>query len=772
VAIAPTTSEGDGKGVRRVARAEARSFAPAEARAAPAKLAAAPAQAAAAEAEAPSVQLGPLQEYWLDAHQRSILFLDILRRRGNTYFEHNAQTAPNVLHFGADVVLDGRTLPRPVNYAVVSIEAPEGVVTDPAKAPFIVVDPRAGHGPGIGGMKQDSEIGMALRAGHPCYFVGFLPEPVPGQTIEDVWTAEAAFVEAVAARHPLSESKPIVIANCQAGWQTMIMAATRPELTGPILLAGSPLSYWAGVRGKNPMRYFGGVMGGAWAAALAGDLGGGIFDGANLVANFESLNLANTWWEKPYNVYSKVDTEADRFLDFETWWGSPVLLNAEEMLWIANELFIGNKLSSGELHTSDGLRIDLRNIRAPIIVFCSWGDNITPPQQALDWITDLYARDEEIARNGQTIVYTLHQSIGHLGIFVSGKVATKEHREFVSCMDMIYLAPPGLYEAVITEADGQANGELIDGRYLFRLEPRTLADIRALGGNSPEDDLRFATAARVSEIGLDLYKLLAGMPVRLMTPPAVAEALRRLHPNRMRFALFSDQNPMMREVEARAERVREARAPVASDNPYLMAQQAASNGIAAWLDALGTARDRFVESWFLSVYGSPLLQAAVGVDQRDADRRITRDLVREVGEARSRSGLDQQFEAGGPAEAACRALFYIRMPEGAFDERSFALLRSLRAERPAAERRSLGDLRAMFKEQFLLMRSDSERAIEAIPKLLPDDPKARQEVLDLVKRVEAARELPPEGRRRLERVERLFGSGVKKGATEPETTRG
>ncbi len=69
-------------------------------------------------------------------------------------------------------------------------------------APFVVVDPRAGHGPGIGGMKQDSEIGVALAAGHPCYFIGFLPHPVPGQTIEDVCSAEAAFMETVAARHP------------------------------------------------------------------------------------------------------------------------------------------------------------------------------------------------------------------------------------------------------------------------------------------------------------------------------------------------------------------------------------------------------------------------------------------------------------------------------------------------------------------------------------------------------------------------------------------
>ena len=52
--------------------------------------------------------------------------------------------------------------------------------------------------------------------------------------------------------HPDAEGKPVVIANCQAGWQIMMMAAINPNRTGPIMLAGSPLSYWAGVHGKNP----------------------------------------------------------------------------------------------------------------------------------------------------------------------------------------------------------------------------------------------------------------------------------------------------------------------------------------------------------------------------------------------------------------------------------------------------------------------------------------------------------------------------------------
>src|SRR5207244_7807817 len=150
---------------------------------------------------------------------------------------------------------------------------------------------------------------------------------------------------------------------------------------GPILLAGAPLSYWSGKGTQNPMRYSGGLLGGSWLASLAGDLGNGRFDGAHIVSNFESLNPANTLWSKQYNLYSKIDTEAPRYLEFERWWGGHVILNAEEIQFIVDELFVGNNLAAGRINASNGTAIDLRNIRTPIVVFCSSGDNITPPQQ-------------------------------------------------------------------------------------------------------------------------------------------------------------------------------------------------------------------------------------------------------------------------------------------------------------------------------------------------------------------------------------------------------
>jgi pimeloyl-ACP methyl ester carboxylesterase len=707
----------------------------------------------------PTPGANDLLDYWVDAWQRSILLWDVLRQRGNNCVEHNSRTAPNVLSFDVELVLDGRTLPRPVNYGLVRIKPPEGTQIDAKKRPFIVFDPRAGHGPGIGGMKQDSEIGVALAAGHPCYFVGFLPDPVPGQTIEDVCEAEARFVAEVVKRHPAAAGKPCLIGNCQAGWQIMMMSAIHPEHVGPIVLAGSPLSYWAGVHGKNPMRYLGGLLGGTWLTSLAGDLGNGIFDGANLVANFESLHPDNTYWKKIYNVYSNIDTEPPRFLEFEKWWGSPVLLNAEEMQSIADQLFVGNKLTSGELRSSNGLRVDLRNIKSPIIVFCSWGDDITPPQQALDWILDLYNHEGEIVVADQTIVYCLHQSIGHLGIFVSGKVATKEHEEFAQSMDMIDLMPPGLYEAVITGIDGKVeNPELVQGNYLFTLETRKLDDIRALGGNSFEDDLAFATAARVSEVTQGVYSTLMRPVVRAMATETNAELTRRLHPNRLRFEIFADENPLMRPVANWAETVRENRRPVSADNPYLAWERMTSEMIGEGLKLWGEARDAATEAFFFNTYGSPIVQAMMGLRSAETSvsRRIASDLAREAAAAQAAAHLEECIDKGGLPEAVIRALIYVRLPEGKIDERGFAAMKQIGAELPPAERIGFERFKEIVKEQYLIVARDGERAIAALPELVTDN-RQREQALSIVRRMLDARgALSEEGRRRLEHVEALL----------------
>ena len=252
------------------------------------------------------------------------------------------------------------------------------------------------------------------------------------------------------------------------------------------------------------------------------------------------------------------------------------------------------------------------------MVFCSKGDNITPPQQALGWILDLYEDVDDIRAYGQTIVYTIHESVGHLGIFVSGGVARKEHDEFSSNIDLIDVLPPGLYEAVLeAKAEDTVGSDLVAGQWVMRCEARTLDDIRALGGNDAADERRFATAARVSEINLALYRAFAQPVVRAMTSAPLADAMRQAHPLRLQYELVSDANPFMAPVKAMAERAREDRRPASADNPFLALQETISNQIVAGLDAWRDMAEAASERIFLSIYGSPALQAAVGIDPTD-----------------------------------------------------------------------------------------------------------------------------------------------------------
>ena len=699
-------------------------------------------------------------EYWIDGWQRTILFWDVLRRRSDAYYEQRAKPVPHVLTFDAELVLDGRSFERPANYLLVRIKPPAGVRIDPKKRPFVVVDPRAGHGPGIGGFKADSELGVAMRAGHPAYFVGFTPEPMPGQTIEDVMRAEATFLEKVIELHPEADGKPCVIGNCQAGWAVMMLAATRPELFGPLIIPGSPLSYWAGVEGENPMRYTGGVLGGSWLTALTSDLGGGKFDGGHLVSNFESLNPANTYWSKNFNLWSKIDTEAERFLEFEKWWGGHVNLNAEEIQWIVDQLFIGNHLATGELVTSDGQRIDLRNIRSPILCFCSKGDNITPPQQALGWIVDLYQKDDDIRAGGQTIVYAIHESVGHLGIFVSGGVARKEHDEFASNIDLIDVLPPGLYEAVMTRKSGEtAHPDLVGGDWIVRFEPRTLAQLSAIVQPSDENERRFAAARRVSEINLGLYRTLLQPFVRAFAGTQFAQQLHAFNPAELPYQLFSDKNPLMQQVAGLAEQVRQNRVQVARDNPLLKMQGQVSEAIVAALERFGETKDRSFEQIFLNVYGSPLLQALLGMRASDAPPRHRPGVEPErLAFVQQRiAEIKARVAEGGAREAALRSLVYVGMAGAGVDERAFNELHQIRADHGAV---TLEEFKRMLREQFFALLLDRDAALAAIPKMLPAGSSVRAEILGRVHRVVSAVGEPSgERAERLAQIEKLFGAG-------------
>ncbi|MBN3832014.1 DUF3141 domain-containing protein [Burkholderia sp. Ac-20344] len=667
--------------------------------------------------------------YAVDAAQRSLLFWDTLRERGTQYVERTAQGLKPVLHFDYDVVLDGRQFARPVNYALVHIQPPDGVIVDAAKRPYLIIDPRAGHGPGIGGFKDDSQVGVALRAGHPVYFVVFFQEPEPGQTLLDVCAAEQAFVRKVRELHPDS-LKPAIVGNCQGGWAAMMLASSSADDTGPIVINGAPMSYWSGAwsdgPGDNPMRYAGGLLGGTWLASFASDLGNGKFDGAYLVQNFENLNPANTLWDKYYHVYDNIDTEPPRFLEFERWWGGYYLMNREEIEWITRNLFIGNKLWSGEVRDGAGKAFDLREIRSPIILFASMGDNITPPQQAFNWVADIYGSTEEIKSRGQVIIGLMEADVGHLGIFVSGKVAKKEHAQIVSVLDAVETLPPGLYAMSIEEVKG-ADGKVA---YDVTFAEHRLEEIAQYFNRfGRKDEHAFEAVAELSEFTQRAYELFMQPFVQQASNENTARLLRDFHPLRVQRWAVSDLNPWLRWLKPAADTARAHRQPADDIEPWRELERRGSDIVSASLDYFRAMRDASIESLFFTLYTQPfMLHFAEQYCERHAASPVAKDprdlpFVKEA-----LASVDR----GGYTEAVARAAFLLERSGEPFP------LARLATERELAETYTeyLPDLphdqwRRIYGEQEIIATYAPQQAVATLPALLAR-PEDRQRLLTLL----------------------------------------
>ncbi len=537
-------------------------------------------------------------QYQIDRWQRAVLFLDVLRERANNMLTHEEAGMPPPLDFEYETLLDARRFERPANYALLRItrchddHAKDCV--DENKPPVIIVDPRAGHGPGIGGFKRDSEVGMALHEGHPTYFVMFYPIPSPNQTLMDVLHALRRFVEEVSARH--HGKAPVLYGNCQAGWAVILLAAGCEGLTGATVLNGSPLSYWAGASDANPMRLAGGLLGGVWMTHLLADLSNGRLDGAWLVQNFENLNPANTLWEKNYAVFDHLDTERERFLEFERWWTGFYFLSREEILAIVENLFIGDKLERGTMRLCHGCYVDLKRIRNPIVIFASSGDNITPPHQALNWIPTVYPTTADLKKAGQRIVYLLNPHVGHLGIFVSASVAKLEHRAILESLGDLDALKPGLYEMKISNPTGDPDCR--KPQYTVRFEERQVEQIRY-----PYPEQSFDKVRAVSEWNEFLYQQTISPWITAFATPLSAEMLKWLHPMRTSRLFFSEKlNPWMLPIAALSTTVRDARMPADDANRFVDIEHAASALISRMLDGYRQLRDTANEAQFNAMY--------------------------------------------------------------------------------------------------------------------------------------------------------------------------
>jgi len=198
--------------------------------------------------------------------------------------------------------------------------------------------------------------------------------------------------------------------------------------------------------------------------------------------------------------------------------------------------------------------------------------------------------------------------------------------------------------------------------------------------------------------------------------------------------------------------------PAANDNPFLAFQEAVSKNIVNVLDKWRDAQESLSESLFLSIYGSPALQAAVGI-KPDADVSPKPEMSPEYRkrlEARI-AELKSQIGKGGLRECVIRGLLYVGMARGMVDERSLEALRRARAD-DTGSRLTLAQFKMVVREQFFMLLLEPEASLAAIPKLLPASEDQRREGLAAIRSVlSASAEISGESATRFDRVTQLFG---------------
>lgn len=279
-----------------------------------------------------------------------------------------------------------------------------------------------------------------------------------------------------------------------------------------------------------------------------------------------------------------------------------------------------------------------------------------------------------------------------------------------------------------------------------------------MGGNTAEDERRFATAARVSEINLANYRNFVQPWVRAAVTPQMADWTRKWHPLRVSYEAFGSDNAATKAVVEAADNIREHRKPAAQDNPFLAFQETVSKNIVNVLDKWRDTQEALSETLFLGIYGSPALQAAVGI-KPDADvspKPAMSPEHRKRLEARI-AELKSQIGVGGLRECVIRGLLYVGMARGLVDERSLEALRRARAG-DASSRLTLAQFKTIVREQFFMLLLEPEASLAAIPKLLPPSEDERREGLAAIRGVlSASAAISGETARRLEQVTQLFG---------------
>jgi len=357
------------------------------------------------------------------------------------------------------------------------------------------------------------------------------------------------------------------------------------------------------------------------------------------------------------------------------------------------------------------------------------GDNITPPQQAFNWVADVYGSTEEIKANGQVIVGLLHESIGHLGIFVSGKVAKREHAQIVNAMDSIEALPPGLY--------GMRIADRPDGGYDVTFVEHRLEDVmKRLNRFKREDEKAFTAAKAVSEFNQRAYEIFGRPVVQGLAHEEVARMARRMNPLRVQRWALSDLNPWLAALGPVAAAVRANRRPLPADSPSRRMERYFSEMLSASLDYYRGVRDAASEAAFFQLYGNILANgAALPAPARPPE-------LREQEFARHALA---NLSKGTYVEAVARVAALLARHGEPIPLARLDLKRELiRKYDELLPRAAPEEWRRARGEQEVIVQLEPERALETLPALLQAADRTRlRELLDCMIEEGARRGVKP-----------------------------
>lgn len=371
---------------------------------------------------------------------------------------------------------------------------------------------------------------------------------------------------------------------------------------------------------------------------------------------------------------------------------------------------------------------DLRNIQVPIVLFASLGDNITPPQQAFNWVADVYHSTEEIKARGQVIVGLLQEDVGHLGIFVSGKVAKKEYTQIVSVLKSIEALAPGLYGMEIVESKDAKGKPVYDVNFVEHSLEEVVARLNRF---KRADERPFEAVKAVAELNQRAYELFGRPVVESFANEYGAKLAREFHPLRFQRWVFSDLNPALSWLAPTAQSVKAQRRALSAQHPARQAEAAHSDVTSATLELYRGLRDAMSEAAFFLMYGN--LYAFYSGDGRDIEASAT-----PAADPRELPWVQEALaamEKGGYAQALARVACLLAYRGEPLPLSKLQLAHEMLEEyRGLLPQLSHAEVRRIAGQQQILVRYEPEKALATLPKLL-SEPQDRDRLLTLLDRV-------------------------------------